>query len=90
LKTYIKAAFSNIKGLIENKRAIADIKSHSTITIDSIKTASSAQASELEDVAATDIEASSMIFVATLSICLSHSITNKQPEIRTTTRLTRY
>ena len=33
-----------------------------------MKTASSAQASELEDVAATDIEASSIIFVATLSI----------------------
>ena len=64
----MKAGFFNIKGLIENKRAIADIKSHSTITIDSMKTASSAQASELEDVAATDIEASSIIFVATLSI----------------------
>ena len=55
-----------------------------------MKTASSAQASELEDVVAADIEASSMIFVATLSICLSQSITNKQPEIRTTTRLTRH
>ena len=87
----MNAAFFKIKGFIENKRAITDIKSHSTITIDSMKTASSsAQASELEDVAATDIEASSMIFVATLSICLSHSITNKQPEIRTTTRLTRH
>ena len=61
------------KGLIENKRAIADIKSHSTITIDSMKTAIVHRQANYEDVA-TDIEASSIIFVATLymSVAFHH------------------
>lgn len=46
-----EVAINVFKGVqIQNKSQIADNKSHSTITIDSMKTAS-AQASELGDVA---------------------------------------